>query len=91
MKRIISEKALKQRIRRKLETDGERLITNRSERATMDLGKFMVINCTTSLPRVTGLSLYDLVDLGIEEGVLEPFEAVEFNDGTLIECEVARD
>jgi len=90
MKRIITEKALKQRIRRKLDAVGERLVTNRSPRAAMDLGQFMVIDCSTNLPRVTGLGLYDLVDLGIEVGAIEPFEAVEFNDGTVIECETER-
>mgnify|MGYP000547622194 CR=1 FL=1 len=86
MKRVITESALKQRIKRKLARDGEQLITNRSPRAVMDLGKYMVIDIRTSLPRVTHLGLYDLVDLAIEEGVIEPFEAVEFDDGTVIEC-----
>jgi len=87
MKRIVTEDAMKQRIRRRLRADGEMLVTNRSPRAAADLGQYMVVDIGKNLPTVTGLGLYDLVDLGLQIGALQPFEAVEFQDGTRIECE----
>jgi len=89
MKRIVTEDAMKQRIRRRLRADGEMLVTNRSPRAAADLGQYMVIDTNKNVPTVTGLGLYDLVDLGVQIGALHPFEAVEFVDGTRIECETA--
>jgi len=89
MKKIVTEPALKARIRRKLARNSERLIRNSSERVANDLGDYMVVDLVHNKPTVLGLSVYDLVDLAVQIGVLEPFEAVEFKDGTVIEVETA--
>mgnify|MGYP001047074669 CR=1 FL=1 len=89
MKRIITQDALKQRIRRRLRADGEMLVTNRSPSVAADLGHYMVIDASRNIPSVTGMSLYDLVDLGFQIGAVQSFEAVRFEDGTIIEVEEA--
>ena len=87
MKKIVAESALKARIRRKLARSNERLVRNSSERVANDLGDYMVVDLVHNTPTVWGLSVYDLVDLAVQIGVLAPFEAVEFKDGTVVEVE----
>ena len=87
MKKYVSENAMKARIRRKLAHDSMALVVNRSERAREDLGEYMVVDLTRNTPEVWGMSVYDLVDYGLQIGALHPYEQVEFRDGTTVECE----
>jgi len=87
MKKYVSEHAMKTRIKRKIAHDNLALVVNRSERSREELGQYMVVDLTRNTPEVWGMSVYDLVDYGVQLGVLHPYEKVEFSDGTVIEIE----
>ena len=86
MRKYVSEHAMKSRIKRKIAHDHMALVINRSERSREELGEYMVVDLTRNTPVVWGMSLHDLVDYGLQIEVLHSYEAVEFKDGTVIEC-----
>ena len=87
MKKYVSEHAMKTRIKRKIAHENMALVINRSERSREELGQYMVVDMNKNTPEVWGMSVYDLVDYGVQIGALYPYEQVEFNDGTVIDCE----
>lgn len=71
---IVSERALFQRINRKLLPDEEKLMTSRSARMQLDAGRFYIIDIRRNLLLHKDV---DLVELGRELKVLQPWEKVE--------------
>ena len=73
----VSERALIQRINRKLAVDGEKLHRSREGSARMKLGEWFIVE------ESTGITAYhcDLEDLGRELGVLQEWETL-CADGT---------
>ena len=81
MKRIITQSALRLRLKRHLAKRGEALVANRSPRTAAHHGHYMVIDTHTNEPTRTHLELYALVNLAREIDAIKPYEAVEFDDG----------
>ena len=80
MKRIITQSALRLRLKRHLAKRGEALVANRSPRTAAHHGHYMVIDTETNEASRTHLELYDLVALAREVGAIKPFEAVHGGD-----------
>ena len=74
MKKIISERALLERIRRKLAKEGTRFLTNRGGAYSDNLPKYFAVDSTNG---ITNPATDDLVALGKEMGVLREWEALE--------------
>ncbi len=70
----VTERALYQRINRKLKQDRSQLRTARSERAEQDLGRHYIVDTRRNAVRDTRV---DLETLGRKLGVLQPWEALE--------------
>ena len=70
----VSERAIFQRINRKLHQDGEMLKTSRSERVEQQVGRYYVVDIRRNFIARRDV---DLIALGRELGVLKPWEAVE--------------
>jgi hypothetical protein len=70
---LVSEKALYQRINRKLRAQGETLHRSRGGRCAIELGEYYTVN--TEINGVVDSHL-DLEDFGRELGVLRPYEAL---------------
>jgi len=67
----VSERALLQRINRKLKQDGEQLRTARSDQAERDAGRYYLVN----VKRNSIQSMHvQLEKLGRELGVMQPWE-----------------
>ena len=79
----VSERALCQRINRRLKQDGEKLCTARSESTKEQLGEYYVVETGRAVYPKTPMSsgvVYtdvDLVKLGRKLGVLQPWEDLE--------------
>ena len=75
----ITERALYQRISRRLRRDGQQLRTNRSERWFRDLGLYYTVDLYRNAIEASHL---DLETLGRELGVIRPWE--EIADGSTL-------
>jgi hypothetical protein len=69
----VSERALVQRINRKLLLDDQRLVKTRGAQAILDLGEYYVLDWRRNLALDTRV---DPEDLGRELGALRPWERV---------------
>jgi hypothetical protein len=73
---VVTEKALYQRINRKLNAVGRALKRTRGQRALIDLGQYYVLDVN-----INAVLYYyhdvNLEDFGRELGVLKPYEALE--------------
>jgi hypothetical protein len=70
----ITERALYQRINRKLRHEGEQLRTCRSELWQLELGRYYIVDVFSSC---VGCQHVDLETLGRELGVMQPWEELE--------------
>jgi hypothetical protein len=67
----ITERALFQRVNRRLKQDGEKLSTARSDSVEIEVGHYFIVN--TNRNAITAQHV-DLEKLGRELGVIQPWE-----------------
>ncbi|MGA3020308.1 MAG: hypothetical protein ABSF62_24575 [Bryobacteraceae bacterium] len=77
----ITERALFQRVNRKLNQDGEKLCTARSDSARQQLGRFYVVETGQQPKRAASSGVahvnVDLEKLARKLGVIQPWEELE--------------
>ena len=73
---VVTEKALYQRINRKLNADGRALKRTRGQRALIELGRYYVLDMNMNAVLYHYHNV-NLEDFGRELGVLKPYEVVE--------------
>jgi hypothetical protein len=75
MKAQITERALIQRINRRLAKDGEKLKKSRGEKVLLDLGDYFIVNF--NLNQIVAHHITDIIELGRELEVLKPYEVIK--------------
>jgi hypothetical protein len=70
----VSERALIQRINRRLKQDGEQLRSARSEQAASSVGRYYIVDTTRNF---IAYQRVELEELGRKLGVLQPWEALQ--------------
>ncbi len=73
----VTERAVVQRINRKLRDDDQVLKVTRGERARLDLGDFYILNWRLN---VIADKFVDPEEMGRELGVLQPWERVIYSE-----------